>query len=132
MTQKQGPYIKHGWYEKNGFVDYFGVCRGQAIAFEAKSTVEKSRFDLKNIEADQVTQLQEWQEAGGVSFVLVSFESLHEVYLLSFDQLDTWWQDAQDGGRKSIPYDYFQEKCSLVTSEDGILLHYLKGVDGVA
>lgn len=41
--------VKDGYYESKSTVDYDGVYRGRAIAFEAKSTNEINRFDLKTL-----------------------------------------------------------------------------------
>ena len=106
-------------------VDYIGIANGRAIAFDAKSTRETTRFPLANIEDHQVKFLKQWKQNGGISFILVEFAKKQEVYLLSINQLEKWFLAAKNGGRKSIPYEYFLTNCDLVKSKNGILLDYL-------
>jgi recombination protein U len=101
--------------EEKSSVDFEGVWHGRSIAFEAKSTRERNRFDLKNIKQHQMDYLKQHQCQGGISFFLVEFAKLGEVYLIWHDQVDEWWQKAKDGGRKSIPYLWIQMNCEVVT-----------------
>jgi len=111
--------------ERKSTVDFIGCYNGRAIAFDAKSTRERTRFPLANIEDHQVKFLKQWKQNGGISFILVEFAKKHEVYLLSIDKLEKWFLAAKNGGRKSIPYEYFLTNCDLVKSKNGILLDYL-------
>lgn len=70
--------------------------------------------------------LRVWQQQGGISFFLISFEKLGEVYFVKYDQVEEFWEAAAKGGRKSIPYDYFLFHCDLVKSGRGVALDYLK------
>lgn len=111
--------------EGKSTVDFIGAANGRPIAFDAKSTQEHTRFPLSNIEDHQMKFLKGWKNNGGVSFILVEFAKKQETYMLPFDMLETWWNEARKGGRKSIPYDYFLMHCDLVKSKNGILLDYL-------
>lgn len=125
VAQKVGNKITLGWYQKQGFVDYFGVSNGRAIAFEAKTTNVRTSFPLGNIEAHQVEVLERWHHHGAITFLLIDFEKHDEVYLLWYTQLEEWWQAAAEGGRKSIPYEWFHINCDLVKSQRGVALDYL-------
>ncbi|USK72699.1 Holliday junction resolvase RecU [Peribacillus asahii] len=125
--QGQKQY-KIGYYEGKGFVDFFGVCQGRALAFEAKSTTIKTSFPLKNINAQQVADLEFWHQLGGISFVLIQFEQQREVYILHYPDLKKWWDGALNGERKSIPYDWFVMNCEKVKSTRGVILDYLSGL----
>lgn len=124
VKSHQGSYIQ-GWFEKPGFVDYFGISHGRALAFEAKSTNVRTSFPMKNISKEQVEALRKWKDQGGISFLLVEFEKHDEVYLMMIDQFLLWWEAAELGGRKSIPYSWFQMECEVVISDRGIVLDYL-------
>ncbi|KAB2328953.1 Holliday junction resolvase RecU [Cytobacillus depressus] len=117
--------IKVGYYEGKGFVDFFGVCQGRALAFEAKSTNIRTNFPLKNIKNEQVADLEFWHNLGGIAFVLVQFQKQKEVYLLPFQDLKKWWDDSLGEGRKSIPYEWFVTKCDRVRATRGVILDYL-------
>src|SRR5690625_449002 len=54
----------NGFLEKASTVDYDGVYRGKSIAFEAKSTKELNRFDLKNVPDHQVQHLEKVDKHG--------------------------------------------------------------------
>ena len=115
-----------GYTMKPEWVDYSGVHDGRAIVFDAKETSSKTSFPLENISEHQYELLKSWHQKGAWSFLLVSFTKLDEIYLLSFKTLETYWEDARNGGRKSIPYNIFVLECDLIESEKGYVLHYLK------
>ncbi|EGQ21096.1 recombination protein U [Sporosarcina newyorkensis 2681] len=114
-----------GYTQKGEWVDYSGVFDGRAIIFDAKETSNKTSFPLNNISAHQFDLLKSWHQKGAQSFLLVSFTKLDEIYLLPFKLLETYWEDAQKGGRKSIPHPFFFMQCELVKSDRGYVLDYL-------
>lgn len=118
-----------GYTQKGELVDYFGVTDGRAIAFDAKQTNERTSFPLKNVSEHQYELLRSWHQKGAQSFLIVSFAKLDEIYLLPFELLETYWEGAQKGGRKSIPYQTFLMQCEMVESKRGYVLDYL-GVMG--
>lgn len=109
-------------HDQKSTVDYMGVCQGYPIAFDAKSTMNKTSFRLDQIEAHQLEFLHEYRRFGGISFFLIEFASLGQVYRLGLDQLHEfmWTQD-----RKSIPLAYFKERCHPCVQSAGNPLHYL-------
>lgn len=128
VKHQQGNRII-GYFEKKGFVDYFGISNGRAIAFEAKSTRERKRFDLSNVNPHQVESLEAWNEQGGIAFLLIEFSKHREVYFVPYEAFEEWWTNQFKGGRKSIPYQWFFENCDLVKSKRGVVLDYLSMVD---
>lgn len=125
ITRESGNRVE-GFKKGKGFVDFFGCAHGRAIAFEAKKTNSRTSFPLKNIEEHQMITLRVWQQQGGISFFLISFEKLGEVYFVKYDQVEEFWEAAEKGGRKSIPYNYFLLNCDLVKQGRGVALDYLK------
>lgn len=118
-----------GRLEKGELVDYFGVHDGRAIIFDAKETTTTTSFPLKNIHHHQYDILKSWHEKGARAFLLVSFTKRQgETYILPFDLLNEAWEGYIGEGPKSIPYSTFLEKCELVKSDKGYVLHYLKAV----
>ena len=117
-----------GYTQKPEWVDYAGIANGRAIAFDAKETSSRTSFPLVNISPHQYDLLKSWHQKGARSFLLVSFSKLDEVYLLPFGLLEAYWEEAREGGRKSIPYQTFLAECDLVKSDKGYVLHYLKYV----
>lgn len=125
---KRTKRVRNAFPEKKGTVDYIGVCKGVAVAFDAKNTKNKTSFPLGNIQEHQFQYLSDFEEFGGVGFILVSFEKHDRYFVLNFDDLSKWWMNATKGGRKSIPYDYFDNQCFEVKSENGVALNYLKPI----
>ncbi|MEK5272573.1 Holliday junction resolvase RecU [Aeribacillus sp. FSL K6-8394] len=122
---RKGKQIVSAFPEKKSTVDFIGIYNGRAIAFDAKSTRERTRFPLSNIEEHQFNFLKQWKNNSGISFLLIDFTKKQEVYFLTLSELEKWWNEAEKGGRKSIPYEWFVENCNLVKSKNGILLDYL-------
>ena len=54
------------------------------------------------------------------------FSAADAYYLLPFETLKIYWENAARGGRKSIPLAAFEEKYSI--RQTGNLLHYLEAV----
>ena len=123
---RRGNRIISAFPEKKGTVDFIGVSHGRMIAFDAKSTRERTRFPLDNIEDHQMAFLKSWKDQGAIAFFLVEFVKHQEVYFLPYREAEKWWEEAKQGGRKSIPYEWFMEHCDLVKSSRGIPLDYLK------
>lgn len=117
-----------GHTQKGEWVDYSGVYDSRAIIFDAKETSNSTSFPLNNISLHQYELLKSWHQKGARSFLLVSFTKLGEIYLLPFPLLETYWEGAQKGSRKSIPYDYFRTSCSLIESKNGVILDYLSNL----
>lgn len=119
-----------GYVTKGEWVDYVGVYDGRTIVFDAKETSSTTSFPLSNISDHQYDLLKSWHQKGAAAFLIVSFVKIHEeIYMLPFKELQSWWEQAESGGRKSIPHQSFVEDCWQVKSEGGIVLNYLKRID---
>ena len=113
-----------GFYEKKSTVDYIGVWKGRGVAFDAKETKVTTRFDLKNIHDHQYRYMKNWQENGGISFLIVMFSTLDEIYYLSFGELEYW---VEEDDRKSIPYESFEHRIQ----GGNVVVDYLKVIEEV-
>lgn len=131
LGQNQRGLI-HGFLEKPSTVDYDGTYQGRSIVFEAKSTKELNRFDLKNIHDHQVEYLAKCHACGAISFILVEFVAHRTIYLMSYQTLFHFWQRMKKGGRgtKSISIDEFSVHAYEVTS-GRVPLDYLAVVNKV-
>ncbi|KIQ88524.1 recombinase RecU [Bacillus sp. L_1B0_8] len=127
----QRGQIENGWYDHKSTVDYKGLTNGVSIAFDAKSSMNKTNFPLKNVKSHQISYLRKHQQQKGVSFLLIEFSIYQEHYILMFDQLAEWWSESVQGGRKSIPYQYFVENCIRCGPGRGIALDYLASLPQV-
>jgi recombination protein U len=107
-------------------VDFIGLYHSRSIAFDAKSTENKTRLPLSNIEQHQQEFLRQWRKLGGIAFYLIEFVSYRQIFILTQKDLDIF-QDEQQ--RKSIPYSYFVDHCEQVKSSGTNPLHYLNPYD---
>jgi recombination protein U len=63
---------KNGIVPKQSTVDFAGLIKGgKFIAFDAKETKVKTRFDLSNIHQHQLEYLMMVRELGGLAFFLI-------------------------------------------------------------
>jgi len=127
ITKSKGRIIE-GRKETAEWVDYAGVYKGRAIAFDAKETSATS-FPLQNLSEHQYKLLNSWHKKDAIVFLLVSMRKHDKIYLLPFEVLQTAWEGAQNGGRKSIAWETFKNECIEVKSKDGYTLHYLDALE---
>ncbi|MBQ7266219.1 MAG: Holliday junction resolvase RecU [Firmicutes bacterium] len=126
MDKSRG-LITSAYFEKKSTVDYMGAAQGIPICFDAKET-EQGRLPLQNIHEHQVDFMRAFKMQGGVSFLLVHCKDKNEIYFVSVEVMYYYWRLSRQGGRKSIPYDAFEEKYR-VRSDEGFPVHYLEAVN---
>lgn len=106
--------VKRAFPQGKSSVDFEGIWQGRSVAFEAKSTIERKRFELKNVQPHQLEYLRLHQEHGGISFFLIEFSKFNEVYFMQYDQMENWMKQSRNGGRRSIPYHWIMANCEIV------------------
>lgn len=121
---RRGKDIVGAFHEKKSTVDFIGLAQGKPIAFDAKSTRERTRFPLSNIEPHQMEFLEKFNQQGGMAFFLIHWEKHQETYRVSHSAMQRYFEEAEEGGRKSIPYGDMW-KFQQVTTSRGIVLDYL-------
>lgn len=124
---KQKRTITLAYFDKQSTVDYIGVAQGVPLCFDAKETALKS-LPLQNIHSHQIAFMEAFQKQRGVAFLLVCFKEYNEFYFMPIEDLKPFWDAAQKGDRKSIPYDAFQKKY-LIRKNQSALLDYLEAVN---
>lgn len=119
--------ITLAFFEKKSTVDYIGLAQGIPLCFDAKETKQKS-LPMQNIHEHQIKFMEDFEKQKGYSFLLVCFSALGEYYIFPFDKLKKLWTNAQNGGKKHIPYTEFEERFLIKYDNNGIL-NYLKTVN---
>ena len=71
--------------------------------------------------------MKEFEEQGGISFIILSFTSFNEIYYLPFDQVYRFWKRMEEGGRKSFTYDEV-DIAWLIRSHLDMFVHYLEQI----
>lgn len=128
VMSKRGNRVT-GFFESPSTVDYDGIYKGKPIVFEAKSIKSLTRFDMKNLHEHQYNYLEKCHQAGAIAFLLVEFTSQHKTYLLTFEALRPYWNEAHNViGKKSMNILDFDVHAYEV--EPGIVpVDYLKVVN---
>lgn len=122
--------IAEAYYKTPSTTDYNGIYRESYIDFEAKSCKELS-FSFERIYLHQIKHLETIYNLGGISFLIIEFSTLNEVYILPTPLLVLKHNEALEGKRKSIPYEYIKENGYLVEQGINPLINYLKTVDKI-
>ncbi len=119
--------IKEAYFEGKSTVDYIGVVQGIPICFDAKETSHKY-LPLQNIHNHQVEFMRDYVKQRGVAFLIVYFKLYDEILLLPSYILFEYYDNKENGGRKSIPYEVFPQKYKI-TNKGVILVHYLEALN---
>lgn len=125
VLRTQGTRIVSAVYDSKSTVDYDGCYQGKAIYFEAKSTREKTKFNLSNISSHQIEHLEKAEAQGAICFFLIEFAVFQEVYFVPLSVI----RHYVNSGSKSIPYADIEIYSYEVKQTKRALLDYLVYVD---
>lgn len=120
--------IKKAYFEKRSTVDFIGVVQGIPICFDAKN-VQKDLLPLSNIHEHQLNFMDDFEKQEGISFFLVRFEHLDEIYYVPYRFVKEYVVRSQNGGRKSIPVAEIRKHCFLVEVKQAYFVHYLEALN---
>lgn len=120
--------IKEAYYEIPSTTDYNGIYKGKYIDFDAKETRSKTSFPLSNIHAHQIRHLISVERHGGISFLIISFVVLNEVYLLETRYIKEFIDNNE---RKSIPYEYIKTHGYLLRQNYYPRIEYIEILDNI-
>lgn len=121
---KENRHITLAYFEQKSTVDYIGTVQGIPVCFDAKETAVNT-FPLQNIHKHQVEFMKEFEDQGGVSFILIYFSKKNVFYYLPFKSLYHFWNRALNGGRKSFTFDEL-DPCYQISTHNGVFVHYLE------
>lgn len=121
---KASRHITLAYFDQKSTVDYIGAIQGVPVCFDAKECAADT-FPLQNVHPHQVAFMREFEEQGGIAFLIIYFSQRDELYYLPFFHLDAYWERMQQGGRKSFTYEEM-DKTWRIKSHRDILVHYLE------
>lgn len=127
--KRSAAVITEAYYKQAATTDYNGIYRGRYIDFEAKQTKNKTRFPLANIHDHQIKHMQQIEEHGGISFMIIRFSTLNETYYLETKQLLPFWHEHLKDGKKSIAYETLKDKGYLIPLQYQARVDYLSVID---
>jgi recombination protein U len=128
--RRSAAKITEAYYKIPSTTDYNGLYKGRYIDFEAKETILKGSFPLKNIHAHQVKHLEAVVRHGGIGFILVQFKTIGKVYLLEANHVVEYYRRYEsEDGRKSISLEEFETHGHLIPESYALRLDYLSVLD---
>jgi len=115
-----------GFLKAKSTLDYVGLYKGKYLDFDVKSTINKTSFPLANIHEHQLMHIENVLRHNGITFLII--EMNNEYYFLKGEDLITF---INNNDRKSIPYDYLEEKAHKIKIGINPRLDYLKVIDAL-
>lgn len=129
--KRSAAVIKEAYFKQASTTDYNGVYKGRHIDFEAKETNNKTSFPLQNFHEHQILHMEQVISHGGITFVIIRFSQLDEIYFLEGIHLLKYWKRYKCGGRKSISISEIKLDGHLILSKFQPRLDYLKIIDNL-
>ena len=123
---KESRQITLAFFEQKSTVDYIGAVQGIPVCFDAKECAVKT-FPLQNIHPHQIKFMEEFEQQGGISFIIIHYTALDEMYYVPFKDVKKFWDRMEAGGRKSFTYDEINKNWKIRSHRD-MYVHYLEGI----
>ena len=124
--EKSTRHITLAYFDQKSTVDYIGAVQGIPVCFDAKECAVKT-FPLQNVHEHQIRFMKEFEEQGGIAFIILHFTAQDEMYYMPFRDLEKFWKRMEAGGRNSFTYDEIDKTYQIRASRD-ILVHYLETI----
>ena len=118
MKIDNNGHITLAYFEKKSTVDYIGNVQEIPECFDAKEC-KTNKFSINNIHKHQFDYMAEWEEQGGISFVLILFIKHNVCYYLRFKQLKKFYVNKKDFTIDELEKQYFIDvknkiKCEFI------------------
>lgn len=120
-------HITLAYFDKRSTVDYIGAVQGYPVCFDAKEC-KTDTFALSNVHEHQFLYMQDFEEQGGIAFLLIQFLKSDKMYYMRFQELKRFYNRAKEGGPKSVKLKELDPNY-FVTSKYGVQVHYLEGLN---
>ena len=123
---KSSRHITLAYFEQKSTVDYIGAVQGIPVCFDAKECAVKNIFLCKNIHPHQIKFMEEFEQQGGISFIIVHYTAMDEMYYVPFADvkkiLGTAWKQA---GERVLLMMKLTKTGKYVPNRD-MYVHYLE------
>ena len=114
--------ITLAYFERRSTVDYIGAVQGIPVCFDAKEC-RTDQFPIQNIHEHQVVFMQDFEDQGGVSFLIIYFSVRNRYFYLPFTDLITFWNRSKTGHEKHFSIAELDPDYEIACN--GFLLNYL-------
>jgi len=121
---QQTRQISLAYFDQKSTVDYIGVVQGIPVCFDAKEC-KTDTFPLQNIHEHQVNFMKQFEEQGGVAFLIIEYTNHEKYFYLTLRKLLEFWNRMEAGGRKSFRFEELDSSYEI-SSKNGIFVHYLE------
>lgn len=120
-------HITLAYFEQKSTVDYIGAVQSFPVCFDAKECASSS-FSFANVHEHQFKFMEDFENQGGISFLLIYFSKEDKYYYMKFYELKTFLKRADEGGKKSVNISELDPEYFL-EGKFGVPLHYLEGIN---
>ena len=118
--------ITLAYFDQKSTVDYIGAVQGIPVCFDAKEC-SVDTFSLANIHEHQINFMNDFEQQGGVSFIIIYYSHHDRFHYLRFIKLKQFWDRMNGGGRKSFRIEELEDDFDLIP-HNGIFVPYLDGI----
>ena len=123
---KEKRHITLAYFDQKSTIDYIGAVQGIPVCFDAKEFATDT-FSLQNIHAHQVEFMGDFEKQGGVSFFIIHYTHKDILYYLPYQRLQSFWERAEKGGRKSFRMDEL-DLTYIIQKKPGVFVPYLENI----
>jgi recombination protein U len=120
---KESRQITQAYFEQKSTVDYIGAVQGIPVCFDAKECASDT-YQLNHIHEHQMKFMEQFEQQGGVAFILLFYTKRDLFYYLPFKALQGFWQRMKEGGRQSFRFEEL-DSGYILPKKQGILVPYL-------
>ena len=125
QIDKTTRHITLAYFDQRSTVDYIGVVQSIPVCFDAKECHSKT-FPVQNIHEHHVLFMQDFEDQGGIAFLLICFSSEQRYFYLPFKHLVEFWNRSKTGHRKSFHMEELDPAFEI--SCQGYYLNYLTAI----
>lgn len=131
-VQRRGNQIVTAFPEGKSTLDFRGTVKGGiSISFDCKESEDERGLPLKHIKPHQIEYIRDALSVGEVSFILCYMKVCDRRYLIPGEKVIGCWDYWQDNkGKRNCNYIAMEDMVE-VKPRDGIVLDYLKGLEGL-
>lgn len=121
---KDSRHITLAYFDQKSTVDYIGAVQGIPVCFDAKESATDT-FPLSNVHEHQLQFMREFEQQGGIAFLVIFFKKQDVFFYLSLKALEEFVKRAEGGGRKSFRFEELDSGYRIST-HNGVMVHYLE------
>lgn len=125
QIDRASRHITLAYFDKRSTVDYIGTVQGVPVCFDAKEC-RSTTFPMQNVHEHQVLFMQDFEEQGGIAFLLIYFSGEGRYFYLPYDRLVDFWNRSKTGHAKSFRMSELDDAYEIRSM--GCYLNYLPAI----